>query len=69
MAAEVKSTGQTFVVGAVRPLFGAQPVLGTSNSYEVTADGKRFLVNTTVGELSSSPITLVVNWDAEVKKK
>ncbi len=69
MAAEVKSTGQTFVVGAVRPLFGAQPVLGFTNSYEVTADGKRFLVNTVVGEFSSSPITLVVNWDAEVKKK
>ncbi len=69
MAAEVKSTGQAFFVGAVRPLFGTQPVLGFSNSFEVTADGKSFLVNTTVGELSSSPITLVLNWDAEVKKK
>ena len=73
MAAEVKSTGQTFVVGAVRPLFETRPVLGAiigaSNSYEVTADGKRFLVNTIVGELTSSPITLVVNWDAELKKK
>jgi serine/threonine protein kinase/Tol biopolymer transport system component len=70
MAAEVSSHGETFVVGAVRPLFETRSTGGVNNStYDVTADGKRFLVNTIIGETASSPITLVVNWDAEVKKK
>jgi hypothetical protein len=35
----------------------------------VSADGQRFLVNTLVGELGSqSPITVVVNWPALLKK-
>jgi serine/threonine protein kinase len=69
MAVEVNSNGQTFVVGAVRPLFETRAVTGTTNAYDVTADGKRFLVNTVTGQALSSPITLVVNWDAELKKK
>ncbi|MCX6132879.1 MAG: protein kinase [Ignavibacteriales bacterium] len=69
MAAEVASIGETFVVGAVRPLFATRAVTGLTTSYDVTADGKRFLVNTVLGETLSFPITLVVNWDAELKKK
>lgn len=69
MAAEVSSNGQTLVVGAVRPLFETRPVLGLTTAYDVTADGNRFLVNTIIGETVSSPITLVANWDAELKKK
>ena len=38
--------------------------------YDVTADGKRFLINTTSvsGVPSSPPLTVVVNWNAEPKK-
>jgi hypothetical protein len=36
--------------------------------YAVTADGKRFLVNTTVGDAVETPLTVVVNWLAAVKK-
>ena len=38
--------------------------------YDVTADGKRFLINTTSasGVASSPPLTVVVNWNAEPKK-
>ncbi|MGH2567608.1 MAG: hypothetical protein ACRDGA_04665, partial [Bacteroidota bacterium] len=69
MAAEVKPAGTTFEVVQVRPLFTTSPFLG-GGVYDVTADGQRFLVNTTgAGEELSSPITLVVNWDAEAKKK
>jgi len=37
--------------------------------YDVTGDGQRFLVASPVSEESSSPVTLVVNWTAEIKKK
>ncbi len=36
--------------------------------YDVSADGKRVLVNATLGEVKSTPITLVQNWAAELKK-
>ncbi|OGU65332.1 MAG: hypothetical protein A3C56_00555 [Ignavibacteria bacterium RIFCSPHIGHO2_02_FULL_56_12] len=69
MAVEVSSKGQTFVVGAVRPLFEIRATPGFVDIYDATADGKRFLVNTIVGEISASPVTLVVNWDEELRKK
>jgi hypothetical protein len=40
-------------------------------SYDVTADGKRFLVNSvsTIPEsLAAAPITVVVNWLAALKR-
>jgi hypothetical protein len=36
--------------------------------YNVTADGQRFLVNTLVGEVTAAPLTVVVNWTADVKR-
>jgi hypothetical protein len=35
--------------------------------YAVAADGKRFLVNTTIGD-SAEPLTVVVNWLVAAKK-
>ncbi len=35
--------------------------------YDVSADGQRFLVNTLVEELDTTPITLVLNWFEELK--
>ncbi len=37
-------------------------------NYAVAADGKRFLVNTGVGDVTETPLTVVVNWLAAVKK-
>ncbi len=71
MAVEVKA-GQTFEAGAATPLFQTRrrvPVSSTDLfSYDVSADGQRFLVNTDVGELTSSPLTVVLNWTAELKR-
>ena len=39
---------------------GAQP-------FDISRDGQRFLIATTGNE--PTPITVVVNWDAELKKK
>ena len=34
----------------------------------VTTDGQRFLVNTAVEQTMTTPITLVLNWTAALKK-
>jgi len=67
MAAEVKTETGSFEVGAIRPLFQSR-LMGMSFRYDVSKDGKRFLV---VGGLPQplSPITLVTNWTAEVERK
>ncbi len=70
-AATVNGEVARFEVGAARPLFAVRPrpqvTLG-DYPYDVSADGKRFLVNTLVEETTSSAITLVVNWTAGLKK-
>lgn len=68
MAADVKG-GSTFEAGVPHALFRAQTqVFQARNSYSPTSDGRRFLVNTFAGAEVSSPISVVVNWTAEVKK-
>jgi len=67
MAAEVNGQGATLEVGAVRSLFEIHSGV-TGNPYDATADGQRFLVNTAVEQTTASPITLVVNWTADLKK-
>jgi eukaryotic-like serine/threonine-protein kinase len=63
MAVPVKS-GTTFEVDSPRPLF--QTTLDPTTfrqSYAVSADGNRFLLNTPV-ETVSQPLTVVLNWPA-----
>ena len=38
------------------------------NHYVVTADGQRFLINSTIEETSATPINVVVNWSADLKR-
>ena len=70
MSAEIKLGASTVDIGTVRPLFQFRPFVGGGRDiYDVTGDGQRFLV-TSLGSLeSSSPVTLVVNWPGEIKKK
>ena len=50
-------------------LFGGWLGLGTGTlPFDISRDGQRFLIATS-GNAEPSPITVVVNWDAEVKKK
>jgi serine/threonine protein kinase/Tol biopolymer transport system component len=67
MAAEVDGTGSMLEVGAVRALFEIR-VGGPAYVYDATADGQRFLVNTAVEQKESAPITLVINWTADLKR-
>jgi Tol biopolymer transport system component len=71
MAVDV-APGATFEAGSAKPLFQArfrEPVSANDVfSYDVSADGQRFLVTTRVDEIPSSPLTLVVNWTAALKQ-
>jgi hypothetical protein len=60
----------------VRPLFqtraanpGARGALGgAAYTYDVSADGQRFLINTALAPGQTAPITIVVNWTAGLKR-
>jgi eukaryotic-like serine/threonine-protein kinase len=68
MAVAVSAQGATFDVGTVVPLFAVRPPAARS-FYQVSPDGKRFLVNMApVVEGAPTPITVVVNWTAGLKK-
>jgi eukaryotic-like serine/threonine-protein kinase len=71
MSVDVKE-GTTFDAEAARPLFETrlrQPISSADLfSYDVSVDGQHFLLNTDVGEVTSSPLTAVLNWTAEVER-
>jgi Tol biopolymer transport system component len=69
MAVEVEA-GSTFKTGPARLLF-QMPATPTpaGPSYDVSHDGQRFLVNALVTDPTPTPLTLVLNWTAEVKKE
>ncbi len=64
------TTGVTFMPGVPRALFQARIGGPTArrNHYVSTADGQRFLILTPSEEQSTTPVTVVVNWTAELKK-
>jgi hypothetical protein len=49
-------------LGATEPLFRVP-----ASTYDVSADGHKFLLNV-VADQNTKPITLVVDWAAELKK-
>ncbi len=67
MAVEVRPSAASFEVGALKVLFPTRPIR-TGSAYDVTPDGKRFLVNSLAGKADTTPVTLVVNWTAGLKK-
>jgi len=61
----VNGSKPSFEPGAPVPSFDARMVLSGATAvyqYDVTADGERFLVNTTNTGASTPPLTVVVNW-------
>jgi Tol biopolymer transport system component len=70
MAVEVKTDAPTFESGVPEVLF--QTRVGGKDSpgnyYAVTADARRFLLNSLVAEAAHSPITVVLNWAAALNK-
>jgi Tol biopolymer transport system component/predicted Ser/Thr protein kinase len=63
MAVDI-NTGKTFQAGIARRLFQALLL----NQFDITADGKRFLVAQPEGSNALTPFTIVLNWQAGLKK-
>ncbi len=71
MVVQVKAEGNRFEVGVPQPLFemriGNLPGNG-SPFYDVTSDGRRFIVSTVVEETAPTPMSVVLNWNAGLKQ-
>jgi Tol biopolymer transport system component len=70
MAVEVKGDGSTFEPGVPHALFELRipNFPGVRNNYVVAADGQRFLVASIIGEAAATPITVALNWTADLKR-
>jgi hypothetical protein len=69
MAVEVDGSSDTFKAEIPEPLF--EPRVGAisgDSPYDVAADGRRFLVNALVEENVPAPVTVVLNWTADLKR-
>jgi len=68
MAAELKEAQALLKPTLLRPLFQTKAVPGTFDSFDVTHDGKEFLVNVVATEETPTPLSIVENWTADLKK-
>ena len=73
MAVNVTTAGWTFQPGAPKALFRASVLGGTGGGpgsswrWDVSPDGKRFLVNNALEEEAAAPVTMVLNWGSALK--
>jgi len=72
MTATAVKTGSGFEASTPTPLFLTHPRQPLSAqdffTYDVTADGQKFLVNTRADTVSSAPLSVVLNWTSEMEK-
>ena len=72
MAVDVKTDGEVFESSMPKPLFEIRglpwPGSGGFPGFAVTKDGRRFLVGLAVDEPSATPITVILNWSAALKR-
>lgn len=70
MAVEVKGEGATFESSVPKTLFEMRirGLPGPRNYYDVSHDGKRFLVASTPEEAATQPMTVVLNWQSDLKR-
>jgi hypothetical protein len=78
VSTRVESAGSTFKFSTPTPLFKsaylnvAPSHTGNWNTFDISADGQRFLIPipeaSLNGSLTNSPITVVLNWTATLKK-
>jgi hypothetical protein len=65
-------SGSNFETGPPETLFQThrrQPVSAMDFfSYDVTADGQRFLINTRLDEPNAAPLSIILNWTSEMEK-
>jgi Tol biopolymer transport system component len=68
MAVDVAATANSITLGTPHPLFQANMQGAPLGQFDVTRDGKKFLLNSLNTQGGSSPLTLVTNWPAELRK-
>jgi len=68
MAVDVDESGSAVRLGVPHVLFSAAGARRGSGPFDVTADGRKFLINSGDVKESGEPMTLVINWPAELKK-
>jgi serine/threonine protein kinase len=65
---DVDTSGNAVRLGVPHALFQAVSVQRQAGAFDVTADGKKFLINSGNQKEDTEPFTLVQNWPAELKK-
>jgi Tol biopolymer transport system component len=68
MAVDIDISGNAVHLGVPHALFQAVAVQRHAGAFDVTADGKKFLINSGNLKEGNEPMTLVQNWPAELKK-
>ena len=68
VAVDVNASGSAVQLGAPHTLFQAIAIQREYGPYDVSADGKKFLINSGSLKEGSDPFTLVQNWPAQLKK-
>jgi hypothetical protein len=69
MAVKINTSGGKFQPSVPLPLFDVRMLEGIIPNFDVSKDG-RFLIPTVVGGASNNvPITVVLNWQAGLKKQ
>ena len=66
MAAAFRASEASIEVTSIHPLFAAPAFMA---GYDISPDGKRFVIGRAYEPLPSSPLTMVQNWDADLRKK
>jgi hypothetical protein len=69
MAVNVEESGGAISLGNPRTFFHLVSFPPVSQAFDVTPDGRRFLIMTSNQPPSPAPLTLVTNWNAELKTK
>jgi serine/threonine protein kinase len=69
MSVEVNTEASTFEHRTPTALFGTRigGIDTPGDNYAVTADGQRLILNNLIGEAAYTPITVVLNWTADLK--
>jgi eukaryotic-like serine/threonine-protein kinase len=71
-AVPVTTEGAAFAAGTPHPLFDVavpEPTAPYPTDYAVIADGQRFLVNTVVDQPMRPALTVILNWQEELKQR
>ncbi len=70
MSVSVKTAGAEIELSAPKNLFKTRTITFSrfSGLYDASADGKRFLIGTLIGESNMEPPTVITNWEAGLKK-